>query len=155
MFSSLFWISCPLKMGLLGCPKTSVRNLHFTLCNISEYHSSHKTSWQCRSWFGSARSTSERSGSGLYTQTWNDLTYLSTKFNERVVLHSSKYSTYCMLESRDGTDSKHILLIFHMSYFLYVSLVLLTRFSSWNIEQNLLTSLLSNLMQERNDTIKG
>jgi len=28
------WISCPLKMGPICCPKTSVRNYHYTLRNI-------------------------------------------------------------------------------------------------------------------------
>jgi hypothetical protein len=30
------WIFCPLKMGPTGCPETSVRNYHYTLCNNPE-----------------------------------------------------------------------------------------------------------------------
>jgi len=31
----------PLKMGLIGCPETSVRNYHYSLCNNPEERSSH------------------------------------------------------------------------------------------------------------------
>jgi len=31
-----FWILWPLKMGLMGCPKTSVRKYHSLLRNIPE-----------------------------------------------------------------------------------------------------------------------
>jgi len=54
-----FWISSPLKMGPIGCPKTLVRNCHSTLHNISEEWRSHMTIWQCRPWFGSTWSSSE------------------------------------------------------------------------------------------------
>jgi len=35
------WISWPLKMGLIGCPETSVGNYHHTLCNNLEEGRSH------------------------------------------------------------------------------------------------------------------
>ena len=38
---SLCWISWPLQLGLIGCPKTSVWNYHSTLGNISEERRSH------------------------------------------------------------------------------------------------------------------
>jgi hypothetical protein len=53
MLCSLFWISSPLKLGLIGCPKMSVQNYHSTLCSISEEHRSHMI-WRCRPWFGTA-----------------------------------------------------------------------------------------------------
>ena len=38
---SLFWISWPLKLGLIGCLKMLVWNYHSMLCNISGEHRSH------------------------------------------------------------------------------------------------------------------
>jgi hypothetical protein len=38
------WISWFLKMGLIGCPETSVRNYHYTLRNIPEERRSEKLS---------------------------------------------------------------------------------------------------------------
>jgi len=41
-----FWISWPLKMGLMGCPKTSVRKFHSLLCNIPEERRPHMMIWR-------------------------------------------------------------------------------------------------------------
>jgi hypothetical protein len=42
-----FW---PLKMGPIGCPKTSIRNYHYSLHNNPEKHSSHPPcSWSLKS----------------------------------------------------------------------------------------------------------
>ena len=45
MRTVLFWaiMQWPLKMGLIDCPKTSVRNYHYSLCNSPEEHSSPQT----------------------------------------------------------------------------------------------------------------
>jgi hypothetical protein len=47
-----------LKMGLIGCPKTSVKSYHSVLHNIPEEPRPCMT-WQCSPWFGSAWSSSE------------------------------------------------------------------------------------------------
>jgi len=83
MECSLFLISWPLRMGPLGRFKTSVRNYHPTLRNISEEGRSHMTIWQCSPRFSSAWSGSERSGSALHTRIYDNLTYLSAKFKEK------------------------------------------------------------------------
>ena len=89
MFPLLFfWISLLWKMGLIGCPETSVPNYHTLLHNIPEKRRSHLMIWQCRPWFGSKRSGWEwsallRSGSALRTQSYNDLIYLNAKFKEK------------------------------------------------------------------------
>jgi len=62
MLCSLFWISLPLKMGMIVCPKKSVRIYYSTLCNISDEWISHMMIWQCRPEFGSSWSVSGRSG---------------------------------------------------------------------------------------------
>jgi hypothetical protein len=77
---SLFWISSPLKMGLMGCPKTLVRNYPSTLCNVPEQCRSHMTICQCMPSFGSTRSASEQSGSAPHTRIYGDLTHISAKF---------------------------------------------------------------------------
>ena len=59
---SLIWISWPLKMGLINCPRTSVRNYYSLMCDSSEEHRSHLTIWQCRPGFGPSWSRSEQSG---------------------------------------------------------------------------------------------
>jgi hypothetical protein len=33
--------SCPLMMGRISCPQMSIRNYHYSLCNIPEERSSH------------------------------------------------------------------------------------------------------------------
>jgi len=71
-------------MGVMGCPKTLVRNYHSMLHNIPEEHRSHRM-WQCRPWFSSAWSSSEWSSLAWYSSTphmqiWDDLTYLTAKF---------------------------------------------------------------------------
>jgi len=81
----LFWISWLSKKGLIGCPKMPVINCQSMLHNITEQCRSHTLIWWCRPWFGYAWSNSEwsglmQSGSALHTQTYDDLTYLSTKF---------------------------------------------------------------------------
>jgi hypothetical protein len=38
-----FWISWPLEMVPIGYPEISVRNYHYTLCNIPEQRRSEKT----------------------------------------------------------------------------------------------------------------
>ena len=38
---SLFWISWPLKLGLINCPKTLLQNYLCMLCNILEERKSH------------------------------------------------------------------------------------------------------------------
>jgi hypothetical protein len=43
--------SCPLKMGPIGCPETSLRNYHHTLRNSSE----ERTSRIKKGWDGSGR----------------------------------------------------------------------------------------------------
>jgi len=53
------------------------------LHNTSEEQRLHITIWQCRPWFGSARYRSEWSGSALRTQTYDNLTYFSSKFKEK------------------------------------------------------------------------
>jgi hypothetical protein len=41
------WISCPLKMGPIGCPETSARNYGNTLRHNSEERGSHLLSGGC------------------------------------------------------------------------------------------------------------
>ena len=36
------WISCPLKMELIGCPEKSIRNYHYLPCNIPEERRCHE-----------------------------------------------------------------------------------------------------------------
>jgi hypothetical protein len=40
-FRQSSWNACPLKMGPIGCPETSVRNYHSTLCKIPKESRSH------------------------------------------------------------------------------------------------------------------
>ena len=40
-FPAFLLDSWPLRMGLIGCPETSVRNYHYLLCNSIEEHNSH------------------------------------------------------------------------------------------------------------------
>jgi hypothetical protein len=41
--------SCTLRMGPIGCPETSVRNNHYSMCNNPEEGSSqNKESWMAR-----------------------------------------------------------------------------------------------------------
>jgi len=87
MLCSLSWISRLLKMGLIGCPETIVRNYHSVLSSTSEEHMPHVI-WWCRPLFGSAWYSSEwsglvRSGSGLHTCIEDILTYLTDKFQEQ------------------------------------------------------------------------
>jgi len=67
MLCSLFWISCHLKTGPKGCPEMSVSNYHSMLCDTAQERRSHMMVWQCKLWFGSARSGSEWSSSELCT----------------------------------------------------------------------------------------
>jgi hypothetical protein len=83
MLCSIFWISWPLRMGLIGCPKTLVTNYHSTLCNISEKWRSNMTIWWCRAWFGPAWSGPEQSS--LVQPIYLHIIYF--------VLHLSKYGT--------------------------------------------------------------
>ena len=81
-FRHVLFSSWSLKMGLIGCPETLVRNSHSTVCNIPQERRSHMTILQCKPRFGSARSSSEQSGSVLHKQI-KDLTYLRTKIKEK------------------------------------------------------------------------
>jgi len=51
MFYSLFWISWPLKIGLIGS-ETSIMNYHSMLHNILQERRSHMKIWWRRPWFG-------------------------------------------------------------------------------------------------------
>ena len=62
MQSSFIWISWPLKMGLINCPRTSVRNYYSLVCDSSEEHRFLLTIWRCGSGFGPVWSRSEQSG---------------------------------------------------------------------------------------------
>jgi hypothetical protein len=42
-----------LKMGPIGCPKTSVINYHSVLHNMPQESRSHRIIWNCGPWFGS------------------------------------------------------------------------------------------------------
>jgi len=75
MFCSLCWISWPLKLRLIGCPETMVRNYHCTLHVTSEEHTSHMLVWLCMVQFRGIRF-------GASVLIWDDLTYLSSKFKE-------------------------------------------------------------------------
>jgi len=60
---SLFWISWPLKMGLISCSEMPVMNYHSMLLNVLQESRSHVMIW-CRS--GSERSSLLWSGSALF-----------------------------------------------------------------------------------------
>ena len=103
MLCVLFWISWPLKMGPISCPKTSVTNYHCMVHNISEERGSHTKKWRCRAWCGSVWSGlvwlrmvrlvvaphglawcgSAWSGLAFHVRISDDLTYLSSNFKEK------------------------------------------------------------------------
>ena len=97
MVCSLFWVSWPLKTGLIGCPEMRVTNYHCMLRNNPEECGSYVSIWWQRPWYGWALSGWERSGSAQFssvldTRIWDNLVYLSAKCTERnTVLRSSKY----------------------------------------------------------------
>jgi hypothetical protein len=70
MLRSVFWISWPLKIWLIGCPTMSVRNYHSMLCSIPQDCRFHMAIWQCRHWFDCVWSGSKCFGLSLYTQIW-------------------------------------------------------------------------------------
>jgi len=59
------------------------RNYHSVPHNTPEEQRPHMTIWQCRPWFGSAWHGSEGSGLWLRMQTYDNLTYFSSKFKEK------------------------------------------------------------------------
>lgn len=107
----LFLICWPLMTGLIGCPKTLVRNYHSTQCNIPE---NADLTWQF-----------DDSGPGLALhgplrclQIYDNLTCISAKFQEKnLVLHLSKYGNlmkrWCL--DIDGARQDILLFITHFT----------------------------------------
>jgi hypothetical protein len=84
---SLFWISWLLKLGLIVFPKC---HYEFTALRCIIYQAEHRSDmlWQCRPWFCSAWSGSERSvllhsGWAFHKWIYDDFTYMSSKFKEK------------------------------------------------------------------------